>query len=111
MGELVIRNMDDQIIEQLKAKAVAQSRSLEQFLCDILAEAVRPTRESLASNRDIQDKPTVAQTDWNSPTARNARLAILQQIRAMTPQTLSGTQWPSIESLIREDRDNNEAYR
>ncbi|MBF0625628.1 MAG: hypothetical protein HQL82_12565 [Magnetococcales bacterium] len=49
MGELVIRNLDDEIIERLKARAVAHRQSLEQMLREILAGALLPSQEKLAA--------------------------------------------------------------
>lgn len=83
MGELMIRNVDDEIIERLKARAAAHRQSLEQALCEILIGAVRPSREELVSEAD----------------------AICQLFSPPSPGM------PSAAHLIREDRDNEESYR
>jgi len=79
MGQVVIRNIDERLIERLKARALAQRKSLEQSLRDLLAEAARPSRAEL--------------------------LAELDRIRAMTPSPRGGVAFPPAEQLIREDRD------
>lgn len=75
MGQVIVRNLDDQVIAALKTKAAIRGHSLEQELRGILAEAVKPT---------IQDRRT-----------------LVDHIRAMTP---SIPQTDST-ALLREDRD------
>lgn len=77
MGQVVIRNIDDHIVERLKARAAADHKSLEQSLRELLAEAARPSRRELLDD--------------------------LARIRAMTPPA-SGT-FPTAEELIRAERD------
>lgn len=79
MGQVVIRNIDDRVLETLKARAAAQQKSLEQSLREILADAARPSREEL--------------------------LAEMARIRAKTRLPPAGQRYPSAEELIREDRD------
>jgi plasmid stability protein len=79
MGQVVIRNIDDRVIERLKARAVANKKSLEQSLRELLTEAARPSRAEL--------------------------VAELERIRAMTPPRKPGVVYPSAEQLVREDRD------
>jgi len=79
MGQVVIRNVDDRVLERLRARAMAQRKSLEQSLRDLLTEAARPSRTEL--------------------------LAELERIRAMTPPRAPGVTYPTAEQLIREDRD------
>jgi antitoxin FitA len=76
---VIIRNIDDRVLKRLKARAMAQHKSLEQSLRDLLAEAARPSRAEL--------------------------LADLERIRAMTPPRQPGAIYPTAEQLIREDRD------
>ena len=47
MGQMIVRNLDDGIIERLKLQAKAANRSLEQQVREILAEAARPARADL----------------------------------------------------------------
>ena len=79
MGQVVIRNIEDRVLERLKARAKAQRKSLEQSLRDLLTEAAKPSRAEL--------------------------LADLERIRAMTPSRKPGAKYPTAEELIREDRD------
>jgi len=78
MAQVVIRNLDDDVVERLKARAAAEKKSLEQTLRDVLTEAAKPSRADL--------------------------LAELDRIRAMTPPHPPGS--PLAEDLIREGRDN-----
>jgi plasmid stability protein len=77
MGQVLIRNIDDAIIERLKAHATARRQSLEQTLRDILAEAA-------------------------GRLTRSERVARADRIRAMTPRRLED----SSTALIRADRDS-----
>ena len=79
MGQVVIRNIDDRVLERLKVRAMAQRKSLEQSLRELLTEAARPSRAEL--------------------------LADLERIRAMTPARRPGETYPTADELIREDRD------
>ena len=79
MGQVVIRNIDDRVLERLKVRAMAQRKSLEQSLRELLTEAARPSRAEL--------------------------LADLERIRAMTPARRPGVTYPTADELIREARD------
>jgi antitoxin FitA len=79
VGQVVIRNIDDRVLERLKVRAMAQRKSLEQSLRELLTEAARPSRAEL--------------------------LADLERIRAMTPLCRPGVIYPTADELIREDRD------
>jgi plasmid stability protein len=79
MGHVVIRNVDDRVLERLRARAMAQRKSLEPSLRDLLTEAAKRSRTEL--------------------------LAELERIRAMTPPRAPGVIYPTAEQLIREDRD------
>ena len=80
MAQVVIRNIDDRVFERLKARAAAQRKPLEQSLREMLTEAARPNRPEL--------------------------LAELERIRAMTPPRQPGSDYPTAEQLVREDRDS-----
>jgi plasmid stability protein len=47
MAQVIIPNIDEGVIERLKARAATESKSLEQKPRDILAEAAKPTRAEL----------------------------------------------------------------
>jgi plasmid stability protein len=49
MGQVIVRNLADEIIAAHKRRAAARGVSLEQQLRDVLAEAARPTRDELLS--------------------------------------------------------------
>ena len=80
MGQVVIRNIDDAVLERLKVKAAEQHKSLEQSLREILAEAAKPSRAEL--------------------------LVEVERIRAKTRPPPPGGRYPSAEEMIREDRDS-----
>ena len=63
----------------MKVRAMAQRKSLEQSLRELLTEAARPSRAEL--------------------------LADLERIWAMTPARRPGVTYPTADELIREDRD------
>ncbi len=47
MGQVLVRNLDDAVIERLKARASKAGRPLEQELRVILTEAAMPPRDEL----------------------------------------------------------------
>ena len=77
MAQVVIRNIDDGVIERLRQRAHAKKQSLEQTLRQVLTEAARPSREEL--------------------------LAEMARIRAMAPPRPPDA--PLAEDIIREERD------
>lgn len=78
MAQVVIRNLDDGVVERLKARAAAEKKSLEQKLRDVLTEAAKPSRAEVVEE--------------------------LRRIRALSPPLPPGA--PLAEDLIREDRDS-----
>lgn len=76
MAQLLIRNLEDNVVDALKKRAAAEGKSLEQSLRDLLRDAALPE------------------------VAR--RLAIIDRIRAMGPQSKRQT---DSTRLIRKDRD------
>ena len=75
MAQVIVRNLDEQVVSSLKFKAELHGRSLEQELRDLLKRAAELTKEE--------------------------KLALVDRIRAMTPQRLE----TDSADLIREDRD------
>ena len=47
MAQVIVRNLDDGVVERLKRRAARQHISLEQSLRDILTEAAKPGGEDL----------------------------------------------------------------
>jgi plasmid stability protein len=45
MGQILVRNLDDVVIRQLKSRAAQSGKSLEQTVREIIAEAVRPSKQ------------------------------------------------------------------
>ena len=62
MGQVLIRNLDDHVIESLRLKAELNGHSLEQELREILKRAAGPTAEERLAMMDrvaaMQKKPT-----------------------------------------------------
>ncbi len=77
MAQVIVRNLEDDVVERLKLKAELHGRSLEQELREILRAAAPLTVEQ--------------------------KLALMRRAQAMTPKGVKQT--PS-EILIREDRDD-----
>jgi plasmid stability protein len=75
MAQVLIRNIDEQVMERLKARAAERRQSLEQTLRDILTEAAKPSRQGLLDE--------------------------LEACRALTP----ATHRTSAQDIIREIRD------
>lgn len=75
MGQVIVRNLDDQVIAALKTKAELHGQSLEQELRAILSQAAVP---------NVQERVTLA-----------------NRIRALTPKRRQ----TNSTKLIREDRD------
>ncbi len=75
MGQVIVRNLDDETIVALKARAAMRGNSLEQELRGILAQAARPGPKE--------------------------RLALADEIRAMTPRKRQSNS----TALVREDRE------
>jgi plasmid stability protein len=45
MGQILVRNLDDMVVERLKATARSRGQSLEQTVRDVLTEAVQASRD------------------------------------------------------------------
>lgn len=75
MGQVIVRNLDDETIAALKSRAAMHGNSLEQELRGILAQAARPGPKE--------------------------RLALADEIRAMTPRKRQSNS----TALVREDRE------
>ena len=75
MGQVLIRNLEDQTIAALKARAAARGHSLEQELREVLTAAASPTASEVRS--------------------------IAASIRALEAKSVA----TDLEALIREDRD------
>ncbi|HEY1798014.1 MAG TPA: hypothetical protein VGG57_18010 [Stellaceae bacterium] len=78
MGQVVIRNIDDRVLDRLKRRAATQQKSLEQSLREALGELAKPSRTEL--------------------------LADLDRLRAEIAAQEADGEYPSAEDLIREDR-------
>jgi antitoxin FitA len=80
MGQVVIRNIDDRVLDRLKLRAAAQRKALEQSLRDLLTDAAKPSRAELVAD--------------------------LERIRVMAPPRKPCAAYPTAEELIREARDS-----
>lgn len=52
MGQILVRNIDDDVIERLKQLAEREHTSLEGTVKGILASAVKPSREEMIAEID-----------------------------------------------------------
>ena len=52
MGQILVRNLDDSVIEQLKARALKAGKSLEQYVREILVAAAKPSRAEILVEMD-----------------------------------------------------------
>ncbi|MEQ1709057.1 MAG: hypothetical protein ABL864_12085 [Terricaulis sp.] len=77
MAQVIVRNLEDDVVERLKLKAELHGRSLEQELREILRAAAPLTVEQ--------------------------KLALMRRSQALTPK---GVKQTPAEVLIREDRDD-----
>ena len=78
MAQVIIRNIEDDVVASLKARAERERKSLEQLLREIMKREARPSADEL--------------------------IAIAKRVRAMgkpAPANMDAT------DLIREDRDND----
>jgi plasmid stability protein len=80
MGQVIVRQLDDAVIEAHRRKAKARGVSLEQELREVITHAARFDREQLVRRLD--------------------------EIRAMTPAPPAGAPALAAEDLVREDRDS-----
>jgi plasmid stability protein len=79
MAQVIVRNLEDEVIEQHRVRPKRRGVSLEQELRDVLRQAARPSKEEL--------------------------LAEMDRCRAMTPKLPRGAKRTSAEDIIREIRD------
>lgn len=85
MGQVIVRNLEDLVIESHRRLAQARGVSLESQLREVLRESARPAAAELV---------------------REAR-----RIRAMSPARSAGRKRIEGWRLIRDDRDNDESHR
>ena len=85
MGQILVRNLEDGVIERLKQRALKADKSLEQAVREILTEAAKPSREEI--------------------------LAEMDRIREAIRRRHGGDIDFDITAAIRQDRDNDEPYR
>lgn len=56
MGQIIVRNLDEDIIARLKRRAAERKMSLERHVREVLAEAARPTRaEAIAKINALRE--------------------------------------------------------
>lgn len=52
MGQILVRNLEDSVVERLKTRALKADKSLEQTVRDILTEATKPSKDELWAEID-----------------------------------------------------------
>jgi antitoxin FitA len=80
VGQVIVRNLEDDVIERHRERARVRGTSLEQELREVLTRAARPDPDEY--------------------------LAEMRRIRAMTPEPPPGVEPVEGWVLIREDRDS-----
>jgi plasmid stability protein len=85
VGQVIVRNLDDEVIATHRRRAKARGVSLEQELRDVLRRVATPTSEE--------------------------RLRRVTEIAAMTPVLPPGRERTPAEVLIREGRDVDDLSR
>jgi len=65
MAQVIVRQLPDEVVARLKARAARARHSLEQELRNILTEAARPSRDDILAEMDRirAMTPTTPQTD------------------------------------------------
>jgi len=79
LAQVIILDLEDEVIEQHRARAKARGVSLEEELRDVIRHAARPSKEELLRGMD--------------------------ECRGMTPPLPPGVKRTSAEDIIREIRD------
>lgn len=76
MGEVRVRNLDDEVVRELREQARRKGVSLEAALRSLLAdEAFRPRREMSAKARELREsiRETYGELDDSTPLIRAER--------------------------------------
>ena len=90
MGEILVRNLDDSVIERLKARALNADKSLEQSVREILVAAAKPSRAEILAEMD-----RISEAIWASDARRhrsNSRRS-RQPMKPIAELTLRGNTW------------------
>ncbi len=87
MGQILVRNLDDDVIETLKARALERGTSLEQVARDALAQVARQTdRAAWIAEMDALRAQTAPDRNWDS--VREIRKARDALARRLDPDNL-----------------------
>ncbi len=73
MGQILIRNLDDDVIERLKARAARDKTSLEQMLRQILIDVAKPSKAEVWAEIDRIRAMTPKRLDSSVPLIRAFR--------------------------------------
>lgn len=82
MGQILVRNLDDEVIEKLKAKALERGTSLEQLARETLTEAAAHSdRRAWIAELDMLRARTAPDAAWNAvEEIRAAREELAQRL-------------------------------
>lgn len=96
MGQLLVRNLDDDIIEMLKANAMERGTSLEQVAREALAEAARRSnRAAWVAEMDRMRAETRYDPNWDSVAEiRKSRDELAARLDPDRLKSLGGTGRP-----------------
>lgn len=89
MAQVLVRNLDDHVVERLKQKAAAKGCSLEQHLREVLTEAARLDREEFIRIADqIRESVAARQAALGLPPTDSTEL--VRQMRDERTRHLAG---------------------
>lgn len=81
MGEITLRNLDDATLSELRRRATRHGWTVEDELCSIVSQAVRPTRDDVLRRVDeLRESIARRERPSTSPPAPDA-VDILREIR------------------------------
>ena len=77
MGQLIVRNVDDEVIRRLKRRAAGRGRSAEAEHREILREALAPRRAGATIKDVLRQVPGGGDdADFERPTDRGRKVAL-----------------------------------
>ena len=84
MGQVLVRNLDDAVIERLKQKAAARGTSLEQVAREALAAAAAvDERQAWVARMDALRAQTTPDPDWDAVAAIRALVDLDSVVRVV----------------------------
>ncbi len=102
MGQILVRNLEDSVIERLKARALKTGKSLEQSVREILTEAVKPSRgEILAEMARIRE--AIRARHGFRLHRRHSRANLIVDASVAARWFVPARAWPAATALLSEN--------